>query len=88
MQLGRVLITRLAPGKRIAAHADQGAPATYYTRFQYVLQSEPGCTFRCGDEVLTMKPGEVWQFDNEREHEVVNASASDRLACVIDVRRG
>ena len=86
VQLGRVIITRLPPGKSITPHADAGAPVEWYSRFQLCLQSAPGCTFRCGDEVIQMRGGEVWRFDNRLEHEVVNASAEDRLAVVVDIR--
>ncbi len=86
VRLGRVLITRLAPGQQITPHVDGGAPATYYTRFQIALQSLPGCLFHAGDETVNFKSGEVWGFDNTQEHSVVNNSADDRLALIVDVR--
>lgn len=86
VRLGRVIITRLAPGKRIAPHADAGAPAQYYERYQIVLQSLPGCVFRVGDETMTFQTGEVWHIANEREHEVVNNSADDRIVMIVDIR--
>lgn len=88
VRLGRVLITRLAPGKTIPAHADGGAPAEYYERYQVALQCLPGCQFRIEDETLRFSPGDVWHIDNCREHEVLNHSADDRLALIIDVRPG
>jgi hypothetical protein len=86
VQLGRVLITRLSPGKTIPEHADQGAPAKYYERYQIALQSLPGCTFRAGDESVTFRMGECWWFDNSVPHEIINSSADDRIAMVVDVR--
>lgn len=86
VRLGRVLVTRLAPGKRIAAHEDAGAPATYYQRYQVALQSLPGCRFRIGHEVRHFNPGEVWWIDNETEHEVANNSADDRIVMIVDIR--
>lgn len=86
VQLGRVIITRLKPGTAITPHVDGGAPATFYTRFQIALQSLPGVVFRVGDETVNMRSGECWFFDNTQEHEVVNNSADDRLALIIDVR--
>lgn len=85
-QLGRVLISRLAPGKSISPHADQGAPATFYQRYQIMLQCLPGVVFRCGSERVNMASGEVWWFDNRQEHEVVNNSADDRIALIVDIR--
>jgi hypothetical protein len=86
VQLGRVLITRLAPGKTIPEHADQGAPAEYYQRYQIALQSMPGCLFNCGEEVVQFSMGECWWIDNRQPHSVVNNSADDRLALIVDVR--
>lgn len=85
--LGRVIVTRLAPGARIAPHVDQGAPAEYYTRYQIALLSLPGCNFRAGDEVVNHPSGTAWWFDNRVEHEVINNSADDRIACIVDIRQ-
>lgn len=84
--LGRVMLTRLKPGKRIYPHADAGAPAEYYTRYQIVLQSLPGCTFRIGEETAQFPSGSVWWIDNRTEHEVTNNSTDDRIVCIVDVR--
>ena len=86
VQLGRLLITRLAPGKKIEPHVDMGAPAEFYQRYHIVLQSAPGCTMRSGGEVIQLSPGEVWWFDNRQEHEVVNNSAADRIVIIADIR--
>lgn len=84
--LGRVVITRLRPGGRIAPHADQGAPAEYFTRYQIVLQSLPGAIFRIEDEEVNFRSGDVWLINNRAEHEVINNSADDRIVCIVDVR--
>lgn len=86
VQLGRVIVSRLRPGGRIAPHVDEGTPATFYRRYQIALQSLPGCVFHCGDETVNMQSGEVWWINNRVEHEVINNSADDRLACIVDIR--
>jgi len=85
-RLGRVLITRLAPGKRIAPHVDGGTHAAYYERYHCILKNAPGSNFRAGGEVLCMQPGELYWFDNSQEHEVVNQSMDDRITLIIDIR--
>lgn len=85
-RLGRVLITRLSPGKRITPHIDSGDHAEYYDRYHITLQSLPGANFRCGNEQVNMKQGEVWWFDNSIEHEVINNSIDDRLTMIVDIR--
>lgn len=85
-QLGRVVVSRLAPGRQIYPHADQGAPAEFYQRYQIMLQCLPGVIFSAGDEVVQMKTGDVYWFDNTNEHAVINNSADDRLALIVDIR--
>lgn len=85
-RLGRCMINRIVPGGRIFPHADSHWHASYWDRYHIVIQSEPGNVFRCGDEQLWMKPGEVWWFQNAIEHEVTNNSASDRIHLVVDLR--
>jgi len=85
-RLGRVLITRLAPGKQIYPHVDGGDHAAYYKRHQLMIQCGPGVIFRAGDETVQMRTGDLYWFDNSKEHEVLNQSASDRLALIVDVR--
>jgi hypothetical protein len=85
-RLGRVMITRLRPGKRIAAHVDGGEHAAYYDRYHVTLQALPGFVFRCGDEAPFMAAGEVWHFNNAVEHELTNNSADDRITMIVDIR--
>lgn len=85
-RLGRVIVTRLKPGGKILPHRDEGAPATYYERYQVVLDCPEGCTFRIGDESVQMRSGEVWWIDNREEHEVVNLGHDDRLVMIVDIR--
>lgn len=85
-QLGRVIITRLPPGKTIPEHVDQGAPAEFYTRYQIALQSLPGAMVYSGGESVNFATGEAWWLDNRAPHSVVNNSADDRIVIVVDVR--
>jgi hypothetical protein len=88
-ELNRVIITRLAPGKRILPHADdQGAYVNdpHRARYHVVLQGLPGSLFRCGDETVCMQTGEAWWFNALVEHECVNNSADDRVHMLVDVR--
>lgn len=86
-RLGRVVITRLAPGDRIMPHADvKGAYSSYYTRYHVVLQGMQGSVFTCGDEAVNMLTGEVWWFNAAETHSVVNNSADDRVHLLVDTR--
>lgn len=86
-RLGGVMITKIPAGGRIAPHADEGWHATYYnTKLYVVLQSNPQCVNRVEDEKIAMAPGEVWYFDNTREHEVVNDGPDDRITLIVCMR--
>lgn len=86
-QLGRVLVTRLPPGKEILPHSDIiGKYAAYYTRYHIPLISDPGVSFHCGGDAVNMSPGTVWWFNGHTQHSVVNNSASDRLNLIVDCR--
>lgn len=86
-RLGRVIVTRLEPGKKILPHRDVlGEYSKYYTRYHLVLQGMPGSLFTCGDETVQMLTGELWWFDASAEHSVVNNSKDDRIHMLIDVR--
>ncbi len=85
-RLGRVIVTKLPPGKQITPHVDGGAPATFYDRYQIALQSQPGCVFKIGDEQVVFRTGEVWWINNCVEHSVANNSPDDRVVMIVDIR--
>jgi len=85
-RLGRVLITRLEPGKQVYSHIDSGSHAEYYDRYHIVLKNSKGSIFRAGDETVCMNPGDIYWFDNSVEHEVINNSYEDRIVMIVDIR--
>ncbi|NBV06663.1 MAG: aspartyl beta-hydroxylase [Proteobacteria bacterium] len=85
-RLGRVLITKLEPSKKIYPHVDSGDHAAYYDRYHVVLKNSEGSIFRAGNEVLCMKAGDIYWFDNSAEHEVINNSYDDRIVMIVDIR--
>lgn len=88
--IGGVLITRIAPGRKVAPHKDSSWHVDYFSKFYVSLQSEPGARFHCidGNEVesLQPKPGEVWEFDNHKVHAVTNRSDADRITLICCLR--
>lgn len=84
--LGKVIVTKLPPGGRIAPHHDGGGYARFYTRTHLVLQSLPGNLFICGDETVQMRTGELWWFDTQQEHQCINNSNDDRIHLIVDLR--
>lgn len=85
-RLGRVMINKIRPGGVIYPHADTPLHCAYYSRYHYVVHSQPGVVFRCGQEVAGMQTGEAWWFNNALEHEVCNNSTDDRLHLIVDIK--
>lgn len=88
VQLGGILITRVAPGKMVEPHDDRGRwHAEFFNMKAYVvLASNPDCYNTCGDETVVMQPGEAWVFDNLKEHSTVNAGETDRVTLIVSLR--
>ncbi|HVE53982.1 MAG TPA: aspartyl/asparaginyl beta-hydroxylase domain-containing protein [Ramlibacter sp.] len=82
---GSVFASRMEPGSEVGEHRDGGVYYASYHRCQVCLQAEEGTVFRCGDDSLVMKPGEVWVFDNTRPHSVRHEGRSERVALVVDI---
>lgn len=82
--LGRIILSRLPAGKVIHPHIDEGAYARAHSRYHLVLQGH--CTLRSGDYTADMQTGDLWWFDTQQEHAVVNNGDRDRVAIIVDVR--
>jgi hypothetical protein len=84
--IGGVLITRIPPGMGIDPHEDHGWHVDYYDKFYVHLQAPRGASFRCGDEGIEPEEGDVYRFDNRREHSVSNAGLTDRVTLIVSIR--
>lgn len=82
---GRIMLTRLPPGGQIHRHADEGAYAERFQRFHVCLDADHGSRFECGDESVHMAPGELWWFNHQIPHQVVNAGERNRLHLIVDM---
>lgn len=84
INLGTILITKIPPGGKILPHIDPGWNAEYFNCKLYVpIQANPQCWNRCEDEVVVMREGDVWYFNNQVEHEVQNNGSDDRITLII-----
>lgn len=86
-RLGGVLITKLAPGGKIAPHIDGGWHAGYYSKFYVPIKNEPGSVFAWEDVAIDPTPGEVYEFRNDVPHWVNNDSSVDRIAMIVCIRK-
>jgi len=88
--LGGVLITRIPAGGGIAPHVDCGWHVEYYDKFYVSLRSAPGAEFFCDHdgvtEALNPAVGDIWRFDNRKNHWVENRSGQDRITLIVCIR--
>lgn len=86
VELGSILITRLPPGKKILLHSDRGPWAPEFYNCKAHLTLIGSSLSRCGEDVVTMRAGEAWTFDNLIEHEVENPGSEERIVVIVSMR--
>lgn len=85
--LGGILITRIPPNGVIEPHIDSNWHAKFYNCKLYVpLQTNANCFNRCEEEIVIMRPGDCWYFNNTVEHEVCNDGLEERMTLIICMR--
>lgn len=89
VQLGGILITKIPPSGEIKPHNDRGRwhPEFFNCKIYIPLQSNDGCINTCEADHVNMKTGEVWTFDNLKEHSVQNTGDTDRITLIISMRK-
>lgn len=75
---------RLPAGKSVGEHIDVGFVMCHSHRVHFCITSNPNVLFSVGGEVITMKPGEVWEINNCRMHGIKNQGDTDRIHLMID----
>ncbi len=82
---GRAKIVSLPPGRRVYPHIDRGLYYHVHSRLHLVLRSSHGSLLRAGDETNRLGEGELWWFDNSKEHEAWNDGDENRIHLIFDV---
>jgi Aspartyl/Asparaginyl beta-hydroxylase len=80
--IGWVSLHLLKAGCSIHPHIDKGGDRNV-GRFHLVITSNPRCLVTSGGETAHMAPGELWWFDHQATHQVVNGGP-DRVHLVFD----
>lgn len=86
--LGGILLTKIPPGCQVKPHHDRGRwHAEFYNRKIYIpLKTNERCVNRCEDELVVMRVGEGWFFNNLVTHSVVNDGEDERITAIICLR--
>jgi hypothetical protein len=87
LRLGRVILTKLPPGKSIHPHKDEGPVPEFYRRFHLVVEGGDENVFLIADEVQIMQSGEMWECDVRQTHTVVNLMEVVRVHLIVDIER-
>lgn len=85
-RLGGVLITRIPPGGKVSPHQDHGWHAEYYSKFAVQVESHPQQAFCYEDGQLVTAPGDIYWFDNQQTHWVINDSPVERITLIFCIR--
>lgn len=85
-RLGGVLITRIPPGHAVRPHIDRGWHAEYYDKFAVQIASHQQQAFCFEGESLCAAPGDVYWFDNSKEHWVENNSPVERITLIVCIK--
>lgn len=86
-KFGRIVVAKLHPNSVIKTHVDEGNYVKAHDRFHLVITANPGVKFKCEEEEVHMGAGEIWWFDNKKEHSVVNKGDAERIHVVVDMRK-
>ena len=85
--IGRCVITKIQPGRRIISHVDRDNHSLYYSRIHLCVFGTDGNLFFCGHEGVTMRTGELWWFNNKLPHHCENTGQQDRIHIIMDVKK-
>lgn len=85
-ELGSILITKLPTGGIIKPHSDAGSWAPEYYNCKCHITLEGSALVRCGEDMVEMKAGTIWTFDNLLDHSVECVGENDRVNCIISMR--
>jgi Aspartyl/Asparaginyl beta-hydroxylase len=85
-RLGGVFITRIPPHESIDRHKDGGWHATYYDKFAVQLIGNQDQAFCFDGTELRADEGDLYTFDNSKDHWVINDSNDYRMTLIITIR--
>ena len=87
IQMGGHYVIKLEAGKKVYPHRDFSWHSTYYNKYMVILKTQDGVTFgwdRSG--LLIPETGDLWNFENDTVHWVINNSNEDMLIATFSVR--
>lgn len=87
IQMGGSYVIRLKAGTKVYPHRDFSWHSTYYNKYMVILKTQDGVKFgweRSG--ILIPETGDLWNFENDTVHWVINDSDEDMLIAIFSIR--
>jgi hypothetical protein len=84
-RVGRVVITKISPGRGVTPHPDTEDSVHYFKRYHVCLYGAKDNMFTSGNETVEMLTGELWWFENKIVHSCKNQGVEDRTHLILDI---
>jgi len=80
----RMIVVRMNPQSEIPLHYDTGSSLPYAHRIHLPIKTNDEIIFQVGEDCKNLKPGELWEINNQRQHGVRNLSNEARIHVIMD----
>lgn len=80
----RMMAAKLKPGGHIPLHSDTHPSFSIGHRIHVPLKTNDNIEFIVGGQTITMMPGQAYEIDNQRNHQVTNGGSDDRIHLIFD----
>jgi hypothetical protein len=84
-KVGKVVFAKLLPESFIKPHVDSGYYLTHCHRFHIPILTNDFVHFFAGNEWMILEEGDLYEFNNNVMHSVVNYSMTPRIHLIIDI---
>jgi hypothetical protein len=84
-KIGMCIFIKLPPNQEVDAHHDNGDYLGYSRRHHIALVTNEKTTFTVDKTTINMKPGDLWEINNNKLHYAINNGKTDRIHLLIDV---
>jgi hypothetical protein len=81
----KIIITELKPHSVILPHEDSGFSLIVPHRVHIPVITNTDVIFGCGETILNMVPGNIYEINNQLQHFVENNSSETRVHLIVDV---
>jgi hypothetical protein len=80
----RCILVKLKNNSKIPTHVDFGDSLMTCHRHHIAVVTDSNVYFTIDNEIKHLKPGEIWEINNSKEHSVENNSDIDRIHIIVD----